>query len=204
MDMVKDNAGERQILSFFLSRATNPWNAQYEMCICVCAFESQQYPAVFSAYLTLLKEVMEWFFFCVNGEKRVCCLSGRSTSVIKWLASCQIPLSLIKSRIILLIEVVLEKANRESYCYIWSQKHTHIGQMLHQPSVTRKQENLKNFCPEGQINVREEQIVLITAICGHLQLPFVRSRHSGRTGEVNWLLGNLFLLWYVTWRMRTF
>lgn len=85
-------------------------------------------------------------FFSVNGEKRVCCLSGRSTSVIKWSASCQIPLSLIKSRIILLIEVVLEKANRESYCYIWSQKHTHTGQMLHQPSVTktRKSKGEKN------------------------------------------------------------
>jgi len=66
----------------------------------------------------------------------VSCLSGRSTSVTKWLASCQIPLSLIKSCIILLIEVVLEKANRESYCFIRSQKHAHIGQMLHQPSVT--------------------------------------------------------------------
>lgn len=129
-------------------------------------------------------------FFSVNGEKRVCCLSGRSTSVIKWSASCQIPLSLIKSRIILLIEVVLEKANRESYCYIWSQKHTHTGQMLHQPSVTKTRKSkgekkMKNFCPEGQINVREEQIVLITAICGHLQLSFVRLQHSGRTGEVN-------------------
>lgn len=121
---------ERDSFCLFLSRATNPWYAQYEMCICVCAFESLQY------LLLIWHCLKKWLFFSVNGEKRVCCLSGRSTSVIKWLASCQIPLSLIKSRIILLMEVVLEKANSESYCYIWSQKHTHIRQMLHQPSVT--------------------------------------------------------------------